>query len=174
MIRRAKPADAAGIAQVHIASWRSSYTGIIPDHYLDTLDVDDREQVWRQRLEDPGHKPSVFVAETEPGKVVGFGAVGSEVDGTPGFDAELYALYLHQSVQRQGIGRELFTTCARHAANEGHQSLLVWALVQNNPARAFYEMMGGRIIAEKIISIGGTELLEVSYGWPDIHTLFSD
>ncbi len=174
MIRRAIAADAVGIAQVHISSWRSSYTGIIPDSYLDALDVDDREKVWQQRLEDTAHKPAIFVAEAEPGKIVGFAAVGPEMDDTPGFDAEVYALYLHQSAQRQGIGRELFSTCARHAAHAGYQSLLVWALVQNNPARAFYEMMGGRIVSEKMINIGETELLEVSYGWPDIHTLFSD
>ncbi|MBV9785789.1 MAG: GNAT family N-acetyltransferase, partial [Acidisphaera sp.] len=36
-IRRARPADAAAIAAVHVAAWRSAYPGILPDTYLARL-----------------------------------------------------------------------------------------------------------------------------------------
>ncbi|MGH7083197.1 MAG: GNAT family N-acetyltransferase, partial [Acetobacteraceae bacterium] len=38
-IRRARPADAAAIAAVHVAAWRSTYPGILPDRYLAHLSV---------------------------------------------------------------------------------------------------------------------------------------
>jgi NAD(P)-dependent dehydrogenase (short-subunit alcohol dehydrogenase family) len=33
-IRRARPADAAAIGAVHVATWRSAYAGVLPDDYL--------------------------------------------------------------------------------------------------------------------------------------------
>ena len=33
-IRAAKPADAGSLARVHVDSWRSTYTGILPDEFL--------------------------------------------------------------------------------------------------------------------------------------------
>lgn len=47
-IRLAVPEDADRIAQVHIASWRETYHGIIPTMYLKHLSHDKREQVWRK------------------------------------------------------------------------------------------------------------------------------
>jgi len=40
LIRRARADDAAGIAQVHVASWRSTYPGMVPDSYLLGLSTD--------------------------------------------------------------------------------------------------------------------------------------
>ena len=174
MIRLAVPADAAGIARVHVDSWRSSYKGIVPDSHLAGLQVAAREKLWRDRLEAGEKFPLLYVAQSETGAVIGFAAAGPERDGIPGFEAEIYALYLLPSVMRQGIGRALLTTCARQLAAEPYQSLLVWVLKDNHPARRFYEALGGQWVSEKTITIGETDLLEVSYGWPDIHTLFAD
>ena len=38
-IRRARPVDAAAIAAVHVAAWRSTYPGILPDAFLANLSV---------------------------------------------------------------------------------------------------------------------------------------
>jgi len=38
-VRRARPADAAAIGAVHVAAWRSTYPGILPDQYLSRLSV---------------------------------------------------------------------------------------------------------------------------------------
>ena len=46
--------------------------------------------------------------------------------------------------------------------------MILWVLKDNLKARAFYEAMGGVLIGEKMITIGGAELLEVAYGWPDL------
>ncbi|MEU6929538.1 hypothetical protein AB0A05_10295 [Streptomyces sp. NPDC046374] len=41
-IREAAPSDAAAVAAVHIRSWRAAYRGLVPDAYLDSLDVGER------------------------------------------------------------------------------------------------------------------------------------
>ena len=40
-IRRARPSDARPIAQVHVAAWRSTYAGILPDRSLTGLSCTD-------------------------------------------------------------------------------------------------------------------------------------
>ena len=49
--------------------------------------------------------------------------------------------------------------------------MIIWVLKDNLKARAFYEAMGGVPVSEKTITIGGAELIDVAYGWPDIRAL---
>jgi hypothetical protein len=49
-IRAASPTDARGIAAVHVASWRTTYRGIVPADYLAGLSADAREHSWRRQL----------------------------------------------------------------------------------------------------------------------------
>ena len=67
-IRAARMEDAGAIAHVHVESWRTTYTGIVPDAYLAGLDETLRTQLWREWL---AGETLVFVAEWN-GRVVGF------------------------------------------------------------------------------------------------------
>ncbi|WP_409298641.1 hypothetical protein V1498_09865 [Peribacillus sp. SCS-26] len=42
IIRKAVYPDAAGIASVHIESWKNSYKHIVQDSYLAAMDLNDR------------------------------------------------------------------------------------------------------------------------------------
>ena len=44
-------------------------------------------------------------------------------------------------------------------------------LAANDPARRFYEVLGGRLLREKQADIFGLTLPEVSYGWTDLDDL---
>jgi 16S rRNA U516 pseudouridylate synthase RsuA-like enzyme len=44
-------------------------------------------------------------------------------------------------------------------------------LAENQQARRFYEALGGSIVGEQRITIGGAELLELAYGWRDLDAL---
>jgi hypothetical protein len=46
-------------------------------------------------------------------------------------------------------------------------------LAENHPARAFYARLGGQPVREQMITIGGTSLREIGYGWGDIKPLFN-
>ena len=41
-VRAATADDAAGVARVHVDSWRATYKGLMPDAVLDGLSVDNR------------------------------------------------------------------------------------------------------------------------------------
>lgn len=169
-IRTATPADAPGIARVHVDSWRTTYAGIISAEYLANLSYEKSEARNRAFMTDTGVKRHFFVAEDESGRIVGFAMGGPARGEVPGFDGELYGIYLLKECQRLGIGARLVRAVAAALSADGLRSLLVWVLA-DNPSRRFYEALGGRFVRQQTINIGGQELAEVAYGWDDIRSL---
>ena len=169
-IRRSTLDDAAAIARVHALSWQTAYRGIVPDEFLDAIDV----EVWAERhrrnmAEDPEEFVSC-VAEAQ-GEIVGWALGGPNRDASLEFSSELFTIYLHPDFLRRGIGRRLTAAVAEALVAAGSGSMLVWALAENRPARRFYEALGGRYLTEKEQPIGGVSLMEVAYGWEDLSAL---
>jgi GNAT superfamily N-acetyltransferase len=169
-IRLAQLDDAAGLARVHVDTWRAAYRGIVPQAHLDSLTYEGREQRWRDNLATVSTGVATYVATGDDSRIIGFAGGGPERGGDPTYKGELYALYVHPDHQRRGVGRGLSLTVVRHLVSKGYASMLVWVLAQN-PSRAFYEALRGKYLYEKPIEIGGANLIEVAYGWPDIHAL---
>jgi ribosomal protein S18 acetylase RimI-like enzyme len=181
VVREARPTDAAGIARVHVDTWRTTYRGVVPDDHLDALSYEERERYWAgalERLAAAGEagatgKPrasGLFVAEAPGGEVVGFAACGREATGDPQYPGELYAIYVLDAWQGHGLGRRLARAVADRLAAAGLRAMLVWVLA-DNPMRRFYEALGGRLLRERKIEIGGVALDEVAYGWQDTAAL---
>ena len=170
-IRQATGADAFGIAQVHVDTWRSTYRGIVPQEYLDSLDLDARAEQWEEWLLREG--VHVFVAE-DAGAVCGFISGGILHDGAHvaalHYDSEIYTLYVLAAAQGRGAGRELMRALAHRLVRDGLLRPVVWAL-EENPWCGFYERLGGKRVAQKTIEIGGAELSDIAYGWEEIGTL---
>jgi len=166
-IREATPDDVPGIARVHVDTWRTAYPGIVPAEHLAGLSYERSEARWREHAFREGSPSLVFVAE-DAGRIVASASGGPERDNIPGYDGELYGLYVLAAYQRQGIGRELTLTVARRLAADGFRAIIIWVLKDNLEARAFYEALGGVPVGEKTITIGGAQLIEVAYGWPDL------
>ena len=91
--------------------------------------------------------------------------------GLPGYDGEIYAVYVLAQHQRRGIGRQLMGVSARHLMDQGFGAAMLWALEANGRARAFYEALGGQLIGRKTKDIADTPQIEVAYGWPDLTML---
>ena len=167
-IGEAKPKDAAAIARVHVDTWRTAYAGILPDDFLDSLQYANSEAVWSAAIAADRPGACLLVAETAEDEVVGFAYGAPEREGKPVYRGEIFAIYVLQAYQRQGAGRRLFSAAARRLHKAGFDAFLLWVLKDNLPARQFYESLGGAYLAEKTITIGGTDLVEVSYGWREI------
>ncbi len=72
-----------------------------------------------------------------------------------------------------GAGRRLVGSVARHLAERGMGSMLLWVFADNRPARRFYESLGGVLVAEDGFELGGAWLTEVAYGWKDLDVLLA-
>ena len=177
LIRPAVLEDAEAIAKVHVESWQTAYQGIIDEDFLAALSRKDnsferRVARWRADLTASAAQSGVYLAETA-GEVVGFVSYGRERDNDPLYQGELYAIYLLQEWRGQGIGRRLWDAAVAAFRDQEINSLLVWVLAAN-PARRFYECLGGQYVREKEIGIGQQRLREVAYGWLDLSTDFTD
>lgn len=173
ILRRATAADAAAIAEVRIKSWRATYRGMIPDAYLDEMQLEDSTAHWTRILEVASDKVCVFVAESEDG-VVGFASGMLLQEEKFGLNAELTAVYLNPDMQRSGIGRRMVQEVAQALQAKGAKGLLVWVISGNKPARKFYEHLGAELLIEQSFNWDGMDLQEVGYGWKDLGALTPD
>jgi hypothetical protein len=69
--------------------------------------------------------------------------------------------------QGRGTGRLLLLALFARLVDCGHRSALIW-VVRANPSRYFYERLGGKLIAHRIIPLGGQPVEAVGYGWSDL------
>jgi GNAT superfamily N-acetyltransferase len=144
VIRPAGPADARPVAEVHVASWRHAYRGLLPDDALDRLSVDDREARWLGAFADPDPTGGALVAEVE-GRIVGFASFGpSRDDDAPAGTGEVPAIYVEPAALGTGVGRELLGAATRALREAGFGRATLWVLEANEPARRFYEKAGWR------------------------------
>ena len=168
LIVPAGPQDAAELARVHVASWRETYGGLLPDAYLAAMSEEAHARRWAQAL--TSGSEMVLAAVGREG-LVGYAAGGSSRRRRPA-EAEVQTLYLLASVQGQGLGRDLLAATARVLAAQGARSLMISVLRDNVLARGFYERLGGTAEApRREPSPGGGVLYEVSYVWDDIGVL---
>ncbi len=150
-------------------TWRSTYSGLVPAEFLQSLKYESRAQYWRGALEDEG--PSfVLVAEDLNQNVIGFSAAGLERTEDTNYKGELFAINVLAEQQGKGIGRQLVQTLARQFLSKGVTSLLVWVL-RENAFRDFYIALGAEYVREQEIEIGDAKLIEEGYGWRDIRVL---
>lgn len=75
-IRPAEIGDAAAIARVHVDTWRTTYGGIIPQAYLDTMTVQNRTFVWVRLLERKEPAFTTLVSEDHDRRFIGFVTAG--------------------------------------------------------------------------------------------------
>jgi ribosomal protein S18 acetylase RimI-like enzyme len=162
MIRVANGEDVHQIAETHVASWRTTYIGQVPQSYLDELSVPKREAAWTEVLAMPDHR--VLVAEIDK-KIVGFSSFGPsrDLDASPGI-GELYTIYLIEAHKGQGLGKELWDQTRDLMQQLGYTEATLWVLSTNKQARDFYQKVGFVLDGkEKKDTIGGQEVNELRY-----------
>jgi ribosomal protein S18 acetylase RimI-like enzyme len=172
VIREATPADAFAIGRVHVQSWLESYRGLVPDGWLAQLDVDGCGADWMKRLSEMDPPTCCFVALDDAGEITGFVNAGPTRDDEIGRHGEIYAIYLIERMKRRGVGRALMSAAVSRLHEAGFRSVCLWFL-KENPARAFYERFGGRVVAERPFSRFGFTSPSLGYVWDNIDELFA-
>ena len=169
-LRRASPGDALAIAQVRVDSWRTTYRGMIPDAYLDGMQVDASTAIWDRVLTAGPSTTSVFVADYA-GEIVGFAGGAMLEQPKHGLDAELVAIYLRREFQHAGLGRRFVGAVVEAQRAHGATGLITWVIAGNKAARAFSERLGGELLVEQPFEWDGMDLVEAGYGWRDLAAL---
>jgi GNAT superfamily N-acetyltransferase len=148
-IRSAVPGDEVGIAKVHVQSWLETYTGLIPDSYLQALSVEAKIEQWKAGIaitREANPEKQLFVAEKN-GSIVGFSSLGKSRGKIPGYSAEIYAIYVLKELHGQGIGMRLMEDSFQWVREHGMNSVALWVLDQN-PTIEFYHGMGFQTLGQ--------------------------
>jgi GNAT superfamily N-acetyltransferase len=166
-IREMTPADCRPVSEIRIGGWRTAYVGMIPQPYLDRLDVDADTERRRGYLEKQakGDGEVLNLVAERRGELVGWVCHGPYREGEVHTgDAELYALYVRPGHFSTGVGGALLQESARRCATAGHERMLLWVLKENARARRFYEGRGfSPDGAEEPFEVEGVLVPEVRY-----------
>jgi L-amino acid N-acyltransferase YncA len=162
-VRRARPEDAAAIARVHTEAWQAAYEHVFGAERLATIDVAEREQRWRARLEAP--EDAVVLVSEQEGAVTGFAVFGASRDeDTDAADGEVHGIYVHPSRWGAGEGRALLAAALDGLRARGFRDATLWVLDDNPRARRFYEREGWRLVdGKKHDTFFDIEITELRY-----------
>ena len=141
LLRRATVEDAKGIAQVSVETWKTAYSGLLPDDYLHKLNVDQRAQTWAKLLEFAPKGNQTIVAEIG-GRIIGFIGIGPSSEAGAMKFGEVYAIYVKPDYQSRGVGSQLMKEGIRILKDQGFNRATLWVLEQNISTRSWYESHG--------------------------------
>jgi ribosomal protein S18 acetylase RimI-like enzyme len=163
-IREAGERDAQALAWVHVESWKSTYRGLVPDSYLDSLERSARADDFRDWFKEPGDR-FLLAAFNPEGELAGFVSGGKERENHEPGTGELYAIYLLEEYQRQGIGRMLFSACSARLKKLGYRRMILYSMAGNSH-RWFYASLGGtQETCVKRAQIGGKSFNLSKFFW---------
>lgn len=160
-IRRARPADAEGLAAVHDAAWREAYRGLIQGVVLERM-IAKRGPAWWRTAAVRGRPLIVLDLDDRIG---GYAAYGPSRSLALSQQGEIDELYLDPVLQGLGLGTRLFASARRDLAGQGHKGLVVWALADNLRACRFYERLGGTAVKRGETRFGGVTLPRIAYAF---------
>lgn len=169
-VRPAEPSDAAEIARIQLATWRSAYTDLLPADLLAALDEDEAAATWRHTIEQgPARAFVAFEGEWR----VGFCAAGpspedesADATGIPVPDAERVALFSTLLVEprwgRRGHGGRLVAAAGEAMLAAGLARGIAWVAEADKASLWFWERAGWVVDGTvRTLDAGGKPLREV-------------
>jgi len=115
------------------------------------------EQGWLRAIRQADGRTSIVLVATDRDQII---AVAS-AEMSAADCAEVGALYVAIPRQRSGVGRMLLESIIEHYRRSGVPMLQIAVLDANQPARRFYERLGGVLAGNRSHEDG----LEVVYAW---------
>lgn len=135
IVDTATPTDAGPLGALHARSFAATYPGVPP------IDLAEERRVWRRRLLRRGGREVVLARLGR--RVAGFAYIGPSEDGDAGAGTgHVFSLHVDPDLHRHGIGRRLLDETVRRFAAAGYRAATLWVVVDNEPARRFYERLG--------------------------------
>lgn len=161
IIRNVDEKDIPSIAEIQVNGWKTAYKGIIDDVVLNSMNKDNQTESFKGNYQ----KHGFAVAELK-NEIVGFCRYADSNEFTPdmqNIDCEITALYVKPSLKYNGIGTKLFQFVTDEFKCKNKTKMLLWCLKDNEPSKKFYTKLGGKIIKERVIELGGKNYFEVGF-----------
>jgi GNAT superfamily N-acetyltransferase len=153
-VRPARPGDAAEIARIQLATWRTAYRRMFPPHVLANLDEAYLARGWTEAITAPPserHRVLVAVEQSEAASsTVGFAAFGPadeqalapEEPPLPPTVAAVTDLLVEPRWGRRGHGSRLLSAAVTHWRDDGFDYAVAWAYEQDKATQKFLTSAG--------------------------------
>lgn len=148
-VRPARESDAARIAEIQLATWRTAYTKIVPDTVLASFDEEWLAEHWHEAC---AHPPSpahqVFIAveqgETDRAniKTVGFAAIGPDTEDDAARAGLVTELLVEPRFGRRGHGSRLLSAMVAHWRAHQISVAHAWPFTRDSASLNFYKTAG--------------------------------
>lgn len=152
-IREMTAEDIDQVRQIYILGWQNAFRGIVPQTYLDTMNLDD----WAPPLN------GAYVL-TDAKNILGTSSIAPARD--PAFDGwgEIISIYVLPHLIGQGYGHLLFEYVKEKLFAQHYRNLYLTVFEENHLARNFYEKHGFAWNGERLpLYVGGEDLIELRY-----------
>jgi ribosomal protein S18 acetylase RimI-like enzyme len=133
-VRKAQLSDLQEIALIHVKSWKSAFKGLMPERYINSYTLEDRNAEWLNVL--GSGSESVIIVE-DNNKLVGFLSYTENVDFL-----YLSKLYLCPSIYGQGVGGLLMKQMENESLAASIDLIRLYVLDNNQSAINFYLKQG--------------------------------
>ena len=168
-VRVATTADAGALARLQDPDAGTGPLGPVGQGGRTHAERTARWRTWP--LERPDDVLLVADAGQDPGTGGGPGAGGGPVgyvlarcEPWHGMDARVHALFVLPGHRRQGHGRALLHAAVTELWARGCGPLGL-ATAEDDPARGWYDLLGGVLVADEIELVQGRQLRRVVYRW---------
>lgn len=149
--------DFEAIANIYSLSWKAAYQGIIPQDYLDALNV----SRWATVLENSQHAAFLLLDDSN---YIGTSSICAARDEKMKGWGEIISIYLLPEYFGNGYASPLLESSINALKEDGFLNIYLWVLEGNMRARKFYEKHGFYENGDvEQISIGGKSLKEIRY-----------
>ena len=146
-VRAAADSDASSIAGLHVRSFQSAYSGLIPENRLRTLDVSARSGIWASRIAGAHDLARYILIAEVTERLVGFIYYGPspDADDDPTEVGHVFSIHVDPAVTARGTGTNLIGHAVTSMARTGFMEATLWVVEANPAARRFYRRLGWRL-----------------------------
>jgi len=162
-LRAARTADCEALAGIHSEAWLGAYRGVLHGVDLQKM-ISRRGSSWWRGALSRGVEIKILSIADIPAGYATYGPC--RLRGT-GMGGEIYELYLKPEYQGLGFGKMLFDHVRETLAAKNLSGLAIQVLSDNQPARAFYKAVGGKLAAKSWYRLGGKRMELSIYAWPE-------
>lgn len=145
--------DINQVRQIYILGWQNAFRGIVPQTYLDTMNLDD----WAPPLN------GAYVL-TDEKNILGTSSIAPARDNAFDGWGEIISIFILPHLISQGYGHQLFTFVKDKLLEQHYANLYLTVFEDNHRARKFYEKHDFSWNGERLaLNVGGKDLIELRY-----------
>lgn len=149
------------VATAQLRAWQKAFRGILSDHQLDHLQLEDFIKSWQAIIHQTDRNNLVYLDNQE--RAQGFISYGPSREPFS-IEAEIYGIYVHPEHWRKKIGLALMVEALLNLRSEFYSQVILWVMEKNEASRKFYAMNDFKETSERKISQrNGEEFIEIMY-----------